>query len=613
MHLTERQDAVTNARASRRILKELIDAFLLEDLFSFSTKGKIVDISEKEYYCHISLQSDEMLYEVPLNKEKSFVFTVRRSVLQPYRMSQNEVYLIDKPSKLMQSMEPLDVIKALMDLASDFHPYPTEKLERFCEEISTAIQQTALAMEANESLPEKYDLSLLHTERIASFRDRPFHPTAKAKMGWNAEEYRKYSPEYSREIKLKWVALHRAYIRSGTNADEALLWQLLQEEEKKRLNDAFDKAGVSKSDYMAFPIHPWQKQHVLSDLYRNEIDQKICVPLSVETGGMVATSSLRSLAHLEQRRFHLKLPIGIYSLGASRLLPPRYFINGEKGQQLLQRVKEKNKEIDKQLFLCNEIHWWTFRNKGNDLFSDKPGHLAFQIREYPKELNDSSDISLLPMAAFANNYLRGHRHPFALWLNKKGKDLTSENIRLLFRELCEAFFQLSLRLLSYGIMPELHGQNVVLILDKYRLKGFLLRDHDTVRIFPRWMETKGLNDPEYVIRKDTPNTLIHQSPESFLAYFQTLGIQVNLYSIVDALSTSYGIDEFEFWQEVKESFIQTLCEIDIPDQHRSIIHELFFQRKSWPVKKVLHPLLMRTGSGGGSMPSSIGTIRNPFQ
>ncbi|QNU37242.1 hypothetical protein IC801_15890 [Geobacillus sp. 44B] len=613
MHLTERQDAVTNARASRRILKELIDAFLLEDLFSFSTKGKIVDISEKEYYCHISLQSDEMLYEVPLNKEKSFVFTVRRSVLQPYRMSQNEVYLIDKPSKLMQSMEPLDVIKALMDLASDFHPYPTEKLERFCEEISTAIQQTALAMEANESLPEKYDLSLLHTERIASFRDRPFHPTAKAKMGWNAEEYRKYSPEYSREIKLKWVALHRAYIRSGTNADEALLWQLLQEEEKKRLNDAFDKAGVSKSDYMAFPIHPWQKQHVLSDLYRNEIDQKICVPLSVETGGMVATSSLRSLAHLEQRRFHLKLPIGIYSLGASRLLPPRYFINGEKGQQLLQRVKEKNKEIDKQLFLCNEIHWWTFRNKGNDLFSDKPGHLAFQIREYPKELNDSSDISLLPMAAFANNYLRGHRHPFALWLNQKGKDLTSENIRLLFRELCEAFFQLSLRLLSYGIMPELHGQNVVLILDKYRLKGFLLRDHDTVRIFPRWMETKGLNDPEYVIRKDTPNTLIHQSPESFLAYFQTLGIQVNLYSIVDALSTSYGIDEFEFWQEVKESFIQTLCEIDIPDEHRSIIHELFFQRKSWPVKKVLHPLLMRRGSGGGSMPSSIGTIRNPFQ
>ncbi|OQO97687.1 hypothetical protein BSK33_17795 [Geobacillus sp. 44B] len=141
----------------------------------------------------------------------------------------------------------------------------------------------------------------------------------------------------------------------------------------------------------------------------------------------------------------------------------------------------------------------------------------------------------------------------------------------------------------------------------------MLRDHDTVRIFPRWMETKGLNDPEYVIRKDTPNTLIHQSPESFLAYFQTLGIQVNLYSIVDALSTSYGIDEFEFWQEVKESFIQTLCEIDIPDEHRSIIHELFFQRKSWPVKKVLHPLLMRRGSGGGSMPSSIGTIRNPFQ
>ncbi|OCA84977.1 IucA/IucC family protein [Pseudobacillus wudalianchiensis] len=592
--------------AEFQLVKDLIDAILLEDLFSIHGKGDVIKNPVESFH----LKDGESLFEVPLSKEESILFPVRVSALHSYRLSGRQVYLWQKEQAVLQEMGLMQTAQLFMNTYGKESGYSEENRSQFLDELMLARKQTALTHERAKIMQRIRLTSFIETEQLAAFRDRPFHPTAKAKEGWTEEEYRLYSPEFQQTIKLGWIAVHRDYIHSGGNAKEEVLYDLLTEQESAQLTAAFEKKGIALKDYVAIPIHPWQEKNVIATLYKEEIDQKICVPLDVQLGEYHATSSLRSLAPTTDSSYHIKLPIGISSLGALRLMPPRYLLNGVKGQKLLERVKKRDSYLKQHLFICDECHWWAFHDSEQNLYADKPGHLTCQIRSYPSVIMNKEKYALVSMAALA---VGKEEHLFTQWLHKQEHKVTQENVIQLFEGLCREFALFACRFLQYGIMPELHGQNVVVVLKENDLSGFLLRDHDTVRIFPEWMEKADLKDPGYVIRKDTPNTLINQNPEEFLAYFQTLAIEVNLYAIVDSLCSVYQLDEHLLWKIVKDSLQEAITYEDFTQEQRKVIYNILFSNETWPVKRLLDPLLRRKGSGGGSMPSSIGRIHNPFR
>lgn len=80
----------------------------------------------------------------------------------------------------------------------------------------------------------------------------------------------------------------------------------------------------------------------------------------------------------------------------------------------------------------------------------------------------------------------------------------------------------------------------------------MLRDHDTVRIYKPWLTAHQLSLPKYVVREDTPNTLINEDLETFFAYFQTLAVSVNLYAIIDAIQDLFGVSEHELMSLLKQ-------------------------------------------------------------
>jgi siderophore synthetase component len=596
----------TYQEAEQHLIKDLMDAFLLENLFSINENGRIVQ-GPIDFLC---LEEGESLFEVPLSEKESIVFPVRFSVLQSYRLSGECVYLLLKDSKRLEVLKPLQTARLLIDAYGKTNGYSKDNLNQFLSELTLALKQTALAYEAAKILQDNQIVSFIETEQLAAFRDRPFHPTSKAKEGWTEEEYRLYSPEFQQTMKLSWLAVRRDYIRTGKVANEALLDGLLTEQEKYQLTEAFQKEGISIEDYFAMPVHPWQSTNVIAELYQEEMIQEICIPLDVQIGSYTATSSLRSLVPVNGGVYHLKLPIGISSLGALRLMPTRYLMNGEKGQELLERAKEKDRYLKNRLFICDERNWWAFHGEDQNLFADKPGHLTCQIRSYPSEFVSGYDYTLVSMAALA---VGKEDHLFSQWLDMQKKEVTQENVTNLFEDLCSEFTTFACRFLLYGIMPELHGQNVVTVIKGGDLIGFLLRDHDTVRIYPEWMEKANLEDPDYTIRKDTPNTLINRNPEEFLSYFQTLAVEVNLYAIIDSLCSVYQLEEAILWKMVKESIWKAIHDHDFEVKHREVIYNILFLDETWPMKRLLDPLLRRKGSGGGSMPSSIGKINNPFQ
>ncbi|PSO95971.1 MAG: hypothetical protein BRC49_17660 [Cyanobacteria bacterium SW_10_48_33] len=161
----------------------------------------------------------------------------------------------------------------------------------------------------------------------------------------------------------------------------------------------------------------------------------------------------------------------------------------------------------------------------------------------------------------------------------------------IFAAISTELIETALRFIRYGIMLELHGQNVLLILRDGQMVVLVLQDHDTVRLHPPWMKQAGVESPKYLIKADTPNTLINDAPEKLLAYFQTLVIQVNsesssLYSIFEALSYSYAIEESEFWRVTRDSLERSINVVDFPKRYRSVIENELFLNPNWPFKQL---------------------------
>ncbi len=146
---------------------------------------------------------------------------------------------------------------------------------------------------------------------------------------------------------------------------------------------------------------------------------------------------------------------------------------------------------------------------------------------------------------------------------------------------------------------------------KGRVEGLVLRDHDTIRLHLPWLEREGLRGPGYVIKPGTRNTLINGSPEELLSYFQTLGVQVNLYAIADALSRAYSMDEAAFWAEIRSAVEAALREL--PRPMRTVAEDRLLRSRIWPTRTLISPLLARAGSGGASMPAGVGETHNPLR
>lgn len=131
--------------------------------------------------------------------------------------------------------------------------------------------------------------------------------------------------------------------------------------------------------------------------------------------------------------------------------------------------------------------------------------------------------------------------------------VSQQSVEELFAEVCLSFFEIVLRLFRIGLLPEIHGQNSILIWNDGRVTGILLRDHDAVRLHLPWLTAQGIADPEYQTRPGYSNSLYNETPKKLLFYLQTLVIQVNLYAIIEVLASVYNMKEASLWTILQKS------------------------------------------------------------
>lgn len=562
-----------------------------------------------------------------------------------YAIRYSEPFTTNHTAPLVQitPLTPVQLMKIVNDqcLTDTYQEQPGVK--RFVQLVDETIKQTTWSLDHSLSQESLFDLSasdfFQQMERYASLRDRPFHPVSKAKVGLDEPDYRQYSAEFAQPISLSWVAIKRNLVMEGeaivdrTVVDYQLydyrqehesatylsepMSDLLSLDQQQQVIQAMEKQGLNKDEYIAIPVHPWQLQYNLPHYLATAHAQGDWNDLQLQLGLFESTSSVRSLSPVNGSPHYIKLPLSVFSLGASRYLPAVKLINGQRGQRMLEQALECDPILAQQLFLCDEQRWWAYMPEEGSLFDDEPRHLAAMVRTYPASLiAGEKGTRLLPMSALsvvltvsADSACEGHF--FDEWMKVRNLNVNQESICILFGEVCQNFFQINLRLFRLGLMPELHGQNSVLVWQHGYMKQMLLRDHDSVRLHLPWLQQQGIDDPQYMIRPGYSNSLYNDTPEELIFYLQTLGIQVNLYAIIDALSTVYGIEEKVLWNVLRDQLVEQLHEVPFEAEVRQAIHSILFEKEEWPLKLLVKPLLEQAGVPG-SMPSGQSTTQNPF-
>jgi siderophore synthetase component len=359
------------------------------------------------------------------------------------------------------------------------------------------------------------------------------------------------------------------------------------------------------------PVHPWQLAHVLPAQLGDAFTSGDCQRLEFNAGQFFATSSLRSMTPCFDSADYLKLPMAIYSLGASRYLPAVKMINGGLSETLLRQARGKDERLQQSLHLCDEGKWWAFMPTEATLFDEAPRHLAAMVRSYPAELLADADCRLLPMAALGTSLPASDRHFFDDWMSYRDLPADTPSVLTLFRELCHSFFDINLRLFRLGMLAEVHGQNAVLVWQAGHVQGLLLRDHDSLRILVPWLERNGMADPCYRLKQGHANTLYHERPEDLLFWLQTLAIQVNIRAIIDTLAQVYSLPVTILWGSLREVLDELIETIEFDDDTRAMLKRQLFELPHWPQKLLLTPMIARAG-GPGSMPFGKGQVVNPF-
>ncbi|WP_375056129.1 IucA/IucC family protein [Zobellella sp. DQSA1] len=541
-------------------LQKLVDALYMENLDGF---------------CDSLLFSGAVL-SVRLNDAISLGFSCRmQEGLRPYRVQDDDVRLQDERQGTRCRIPAREVMSYLVQ-ASWWPEAGRERAVQWWQECFDFLEYLPNLLQSAHDIATS---PLAASECFAMMADRPFHPFAHAKGA--------LAQLVTDAPRLHWWALPPGSLLSKQSRPPAEL--LLTEEEQAALSVRLLHLAPG---YVALPLLPTQHRLLLS-----ESNTFGAVDLIFTTATGSPTSSLRTLTSVRNEGMHIKLSTSASTLGAIRSMPPRYLINGDEACHLLTQILERDSALASAITLCDEHHWWV-AGREQPLVKN-PGLLGCQIRFLPP-LDDASSTRLLAMSALS------YPHE-SIWPRLLGGDTSPWQA---VKDLSRCFINTFLDLWCYGVMPECHGQNVLARYRHSQLHGFVLRDHDTLRVCPARLTQLGLPRPDYQIDWTTPNSLVLTSMEELLAYFTTLGLQVNLYPIALAVLRHSTRTEADFWRWVRTCLEDYAAALQDKELGR-ILSDSLLNARVWPFKQVLGPLLTQHGASTG-MPSGMGSIRNPL-
>lgn len=408
---------------------------------------------------------------------------------------------------------------------------------------------------------------LLHYDRLGAFLDHPLYPTARAKLGFDADALAAYGPEFQRSFQLRWLAVPRS-LHHPSIADEQgwpVRWP------------SFADVGLQAAmadTHVLVPVHPFVWENHL-DAFLTESGLREQVMRAPRTCLTVApTLSVRTVVLLDAPEWHLKLPLTIRTLGAKniRTIKPSTIRDGHSIQTLLGAIADREPSINGRLLLTDEK---CGAHVDNRMF------LGYILRRYPaKALQDST---LIPVASL-------------LAQTPSGKMVAEETAARFYGGDFAAFFNdyldLTLRLhlllwLRYGIALESNQQNSVVVFSQSepRLR-LLLKDNDAARIHLDYLGQRWPNLASHLAQLQDQRIAVSEALP-LAQMFTTITLQLNIAVLVERFATVLGQPSAALYATVRHRIETVLTELAAEGEETALARRVLLDDERLTIKYLL--------------------------
>jgi siderophore synthetase component len=417
----------------------------------------------------------------------------------------------------------------------------------------------------------------LYYERLASFLDHPFYPTARAKLGFEAADLSAYGPEFQRPFRLRWLAVAKDLCCSVDHPGTEAWWP------------SFAEVGLADrlaGDYALLPVHPFLWNRQLGSLLDEHGLRSKVIAAPKSHVSVLPTLSVRTVVVREEPGTHIKLPLTIRTLGGKniRTIKPSTIADGHTVQTLLGRIAEREPWLAGQVLLTDE-------SRGAHV--DHLPFLGYILRRYSAELEHAT---LLPVAALAAATSDGR--------------LVAEEVAERFfdgrlEDFLNAYWDLTLRLhlllwLRYGIALESNQQNSMLVLSReaprFRL---LLKDNDAPRIHGGMLKERWPELGKFVERLQDRRIVV-DNELALAQMFLTITLQLNIAAPLEGLAATGRCKAGELYAGVRGKLEAILSKLEKHGEDARLARRILLEDDRHYLKYLLTAASLQTKQATGA-------------
>lgn len=623
-------DSKIMARAEQRVIKQLLQALLYENIIDFESKSA--------NNAHESTDDGALLNFI-IKAGDDVSYTAQGYIHYSFDIIRlNELNVQRVVNGVAQDAILEHVISDIL-----LNIEGAELKDSFIKELRHTLVNETQSQILASNIPVPIDT--LTYEQLEGYltAGHPYHPCFKSRIGFDLQDNYDYGPEFDQNIGVVWLAVKKQLLVNNTttgidinewvkdyvgtdefSALNAKLTKVLAITNKPNEGTASHAVDETANDYCLIPAHPWQWQNTLIQALQPLLATQEVIYLGRAGHQYRAQQSIRSLTMLgnadddvnrdtdaSNNKAYLKLSMHLINTSSTRILAKHTVMNAAVVTTWLNQLiaEDQTAQALSIAFLGETVgvslDHEALRTRGYQ-HPDMYGGLAAIWRENVSQyLSKGQTAFPLNGVSYVN---ADGSHLIAPWLDKYGVETwIAQLIKVTVTPLLHILF-------GYGVALECHAQNIVLVHQNgYPIKVLLKDLHDGVRYSPEHLTQQHLRPDFYSL----PPAHAALNRGSFIETEDTDGIRdmtvaclffVALSDIAIFMQTHYNYSEMAFWQQVAD------CVTDYQTSHpehqirfdlfdvfaeqtriESLAKRRLFGDKAFPIKYINNPLFKSQG------------------
>jgi 2-[(L-alanin-3-ylcarbamoyl)methyl]-3-(2-aminoethylcarbamoyl)-2-hydroxypropanoate synthase len=529
----------TFTQVEQRIIRQLIQALLYEEILPYDTCGDAVEDGCQHYILYGKDTTGQPVQYRAAGKRMHSFGRIQLARVPVIRLGTDEG---ETTATLAEFAN--EVLSAAQQ---------GERLQRFIEEMEQTLLKDVQA-QSYLTAPSLADDQRRYDELEGNLGDgHPYHPCYKSRIGFTLTDNELYGPEFKQLIRPVWLAIARSHSlvgQSQTIDDEAFIRQELGESEAARFRALLTSYGQQPEAYRLMPVHPWQWQQVILPRFHQELADQQIIWLGEASDVYQAQQSIRTLSNrTTPERAYVKLSLSITNTSTSRIMAGHTVLNGALITDWLHGLLEHDEYAAQQgFFVLREVLGITFDYEQLPEYRQAKtyGSLGTVWRESIHGYLQP-DEDAIPFNGLC--YVQKNRVPLIdPWIQQFGVEEWT-------RQVLEATISPLIHMLyAHGIGMESHGQNIILLHRNGQPTRVALKDfHDGVRF-----SVNHLTEPDQCpdLHPEPPsharinrNSFIKTSnPEDVRDFTYDAFFFIAAAELAMFLDEHYQLDEQRFWQ-----------------------------------------------------------------